>query len=89
MNFQVSEKAQHYQLKVKSFIDQYVIPEEQNILSEIKQRNAAGDWTKWEVSEKIEILKAKAKSEGLWNLFLPNSELGTGLTNSEYSVVAK
>jgi acyl-CoA dehydrogenase len=89
MNFEVSEKAQQYKDKVRSFIDQYIIPVEQDILDEIRHRNAAGDWTKWQVSEQVKSLKAKAKAEGLWNLFLPDSTLSPGLTNAEYAIVAE
>ncbi len=89
MNFHPSEKAQQYQLKVRNFIDQYLLPIEHEVLEEIRLRNAAGDWTKWQVSEKIKNLKAKAKEEGLWNLFLPDSTFGPGLTNAEYAIVAE
>jgi acyl-CoA dehydrogenase len=89
MNFQASEKAQQFKVKVRDFIDQYIIPIEQEILDEIHIRNAAGDWTKWQVSEQLKSLKAKAKAEGLWNLFLPDSNLGAGLTNAEYAIVAE
>jgi acyl-CoA dehydrogenase len=89
MNFQASEKAQQFKVKVRDFIDQYIIPIEQEILDEIHIRNAAGDWTKWKVSEQVKSLKAKAKAEGLWNLFLPDSNLGAGLTNAEYAIIAE
>lgn len=89
MNFDVSEKAQQYSDKVRGFIDQYIIPVEQEILDEIRHRNAAGDWTKWQVSEQVKSLKAKAKAEGLWNLFLPDNTLSPGLTNAEYAIVAE
>jgi alkylation response protein AidB-like acyl-CoA dehydrogenase len=89
MNFQASEKAQQFKVKVRDFIDQYIIPIEQEILDEIHIRNAAGDWTKWQVSEQVKSLKAKAKAEGLWNLFLPDSNLGAGLTNAEYAIIAE
>jgi alkylation response protein AidB-like acyl-CoA dehydrogenase len=89
MNFQASEKAQQFKVKVSDFIDQNIIPIEQEIIDEVRQRNAAGDWKKWQVSDKIKSLKAKAKAEGLWNLFLPDSNLGAGLTNAEYAIVAE
>lgn len=89
MNFQASEKAQQFKVKVRDFIDQFIIPIEQEILDEIHIRNAAGDWTKWQVSEQVKSLKAKAKAEGLWNLFLPDSNLGAGLTNAEYAIIAE
>ncbi|HUH73174.1 MAG TPA: acyl-CoA dehydrogenase family protein [Chitinophagales bacterium] len=89
MNFQPSDKAVHFQTKVRNFIDENILPVEQEILDEIRLRNAAGDWTKWKVSDSVKSLKLKAKTEGLWNLFLPDSALGPGLTNAEYAIVAE
>ena len=59
-------------------MDENVYPNEEKIAAEI----AEGD--RWQPSQILEGIKAKAKSEGLWNLFLPESERGAGLTNYEY-----
>jgi acyl-CoA dehydrogenase len=61
-------------------MDAYVYPNEARFASELK---APGD--RWRVLPLIEELKAKARGEGLWNLFLPESERGAGLTNLEYA----
>ena len=64
--------------RVSKFMDQNIYPNEEKIAAEI----AEGD--RWQPSQILEGIKAKAKSEGLWNLFLPESERGAGLTNYEY-----
>ena len=60
-------------------MDKHVYPNENNIESEIN----AGDI--WQPSEIIEELKVKAKENDLWNLFLPESDKGAGLTNLDYA----
>ena len=64
--------------RVSKFMDQNIYPNEEKIAAEI----AEGD--RWQPSQILEGIKAKAKSEGLWNLFLPESDRGAGLTNYEY-----
>ena len=64
--------------RVSKFMDENIYPNEENIAAEI----AEGD--RWQPSQILEGIKAKAKSEGLWNLFLPESDRGAGLTNYEY-----
>jgi acyl-CoA dehydrogenase len=63
---------------VSKFMDENIYPNEEKIAAEI----AEGD--RWQPSQILEGIKAKAKSEGLWNLFLPESDRGAGLTNYEY-----
>jgi acyl-CoA dehydrogenase len=57
----------------------HVYPNEQRFHDEV------GTGDRWEPTKLIEELKVKAKAEGLWNLFLPESKLGAGLTNLEYA----
>ena len=64
--------------RVSKFMDENVYPNEEKIAAEISE----GD--RWQPSQILEGIKAKAKSEGLWNLFLPESDRGAGLTNYEY-----
>ena len=64
--------------RVSKFMDENVYPNEEKIAAEM----AEGD--RWQPSQILEGIKAKAKSEGLWNLFLPESDRGAGLTNYEY-----
>lgn len=79
MDFSYSDKVKDLQAQVSDFMAQCVYPVEADIIAEI----ATGD--RWQPSQIIEGLKKKAQSAGLWNLFLPDSELGAGLTNTEYA----
>lgn len=80
MNFNYSTKTQELQKNLRSFMDENVYPNEKAYIEEIN----SGD--RWRPLELIEDLKAKAKSEGLWNLFLPEV---SGLTNLEYAPLAE
>lgn len=81
MNFSYSEKVVELQKKLNRFMEENVYPNER--LYE-EQLNAQA--SRWEqVPPIMEELKQKAKAEGLWNLFLPESDYGAGLTNLEYA----
>ena len=77
--FEFSKKSLELQEKLKVFMDKNVYPNESNITEEINAGNI------WEPSSIIEELKEKAKGEGLWNLFLPESDKGAGLSNLDYA----
>ncbi|MEA2754246.1 MAG: acyl-CoA dehydrogenase [Aliidongia sp.] len=79
MDFSFSPKVRELQARVAGFMDEHVYPNEARFRDEI----AAGD--RWQPTKVVEELKAKAKAAGLWNLFLPESERGAGLTNLEYA----
>jgi acyl-CoA dehydrogenase len=79
MDFQYSTRTNDLLKRVTAFMDEHVYPNEQRFLDEV----AEGD--RWQPTRVVEELKAKAKSAGLWNLFLPQSEKGAGLTNLEYA----
>ena len=83
MFFEISEKAKSYYERVLDFVESNVIPNEDLY----EQQVADGD--RWEPVPIMEELKQKAKQAGLWNLFLPESELGAGLTNLEYAPIAE
>ena len=76
---ELSAKVEDLLEKVSKFMDDNVYPNEKNIMAEI----AEGD--RWQPSQILEGIKAKAKEQGLWNLFLPDSDRGAGLTNYEYA----
>lgn len=80
MNFDYSAKTVELQSRLKRFMDENIYPNEAAFNNEID----AGD--RWAPSELIEQLKAKAKIEGLWNLFLPEI---SGLSNLEYAPLAE
>ena len=77
--FEFSKKSLELQEKLKVFMDKNVYPNESNITEEINSGNI------WEPSSIIEELKVQAKGEGLWNLFLPESDKGAGLSNLDYA----
>ncbi|MBF5042907.1 acyl-CoA dehydrogenase [Aggregicoccus sp. 17bor-14] len=87
MNFEPSERSRSYRERVRRFIDEYILPVEMEVL---KEQHAQGpDWRTWKVPAKVRELKARAKAEGLWNLFLPDAALSPGLTTLEYAPVAE
>ena len=79
MEFAYSEKVQDLQGRLKAFMDKHVYPNQHRFHDEVN----TGD--RWEPTRVIEELKVLARDEGLWNLFLPHSERGAGLTNLEYA----
>jgi acyl-CoA dehydrogenase len=79
MHFEYSQKVKDLQAKVSAFMDEHVYPNEQTFTDQVN----TGD--RWQPTAIVEELKKKAKAAGLWNLFLPDSEFGAGLTNLEYA----
>ena len=87
MDFSYSPKTQALRERVMAFMDEHVFPNEQRYHHEQAANTAAG--TRWKPLPLIEDLKVKARAAGLWNLFLPESERGSGLTNQEYAPLAE
>jgi acyl-CoA dehydrogenase len=84
MHFQYSDKVQTMRGRLLAFMDQHIYPNERRFHEEIAANRAAGN--AWVPTRLIEELKVKARGEGLWNLFLPNSPRAPeGLTNLEYA----
>lgn len=79
MNFDYSPRVQELRSRLQSFFDQHIYPNEQTYHRQLEE----GD--RWQPIPVIEELKPKASDAGLWNLFLPESEHGAGLTNLEYA----
>jgi len=79
MDFAYSPKVRELQERLTEFMDRYIYPNEERFHEEV----AAGD--RWQPTKLIDELKEKAKAAKLWNLFLPDSEYGAGLTNLEYA----
>jgi acyl-CoA dehydrogenase len=79
MDFDYSPKVQDLRKRLGAFMDEHVYPNEQRFHDEV------GEGDRWEPTKVVEELKAKAKAARLWNLFLPASERGAGLTNTEYA----
>jgi acyl-CoA dehydrogenase len=79
MDFEYSAKVKDLQARLAAFMQQHVYANEQRFHDEV----AEGD--RWQPTKVIEELKQKARAAGLWNLFLPQSHRGAGLTNTEYA----
>jgi acyl-CoA dehydrogenase len=78
VKFEFSDKVKDLQRRLQAFMDEHIYPNEQRHHEEI-ERN------RWVPTKVIEELKPKARAAALWNLFLPESEHGAGLTNLEYA----
>jgi acyl-CoA dehydrogenase len=89
MDFEPSPRTKDYLTRVRAFIREHVDPVEEEYHREILAANAGGDHTKWFVPPLMEALKTRARSQGLWNLFLPDAEHGAGLTTLEYAPLAE
>jgi acyl-CoA dehydrogenase len=89
MDFEQSARTRDYAKRIRKFLRQKVRPLEEEHLHAMAAMGRSGDWTTWKVSPKIEELKAAAKAEGLWNLFLPDPAHGAGLSNVEYASLAE
>ena len=90
LEFKPTSRSQSYRERVRTFIQEHIRPVEARVLRQLHDGGKSGaDWTRWSVPPVIEELKARAKADGLWNLFLPDPELGPGLTTLEYAPVAE
>jgi len=76
--FEPSARSRDLRERLLAFFDQYIYPNEALCHEQIHQQ-------RWQVPAIIEELKLEARAAGLWNLFLPHSDRGAGLTNLEYA----
>jgi len=79
MFFEFTEKVKDLQTRLTAFMEEHIYPNEGIFIKQVNE----GD--RWQPAPVVEELKARAREEGLWNLFLPESEYGAGLTNYEYA----
>jgi acyl-CoA dehydrogenase len=79
MDFTHSDKVKELSRRLSAFMDAHIYPNEKTFHGQV----AKGD--RWQPTAILEELKQKARAEGLWNLFLPESKRGAGLTNLEYA----
>ncbi len=93
MDFDYSPKTKALQAQLQAFMDEHIYPAESAYHAEIVANSEAGK--RWTPLQTIEKLKVKARSAGLWNLFLPVDSAaasgyeGAGLTNQEYAPLAE
>ena len=80
MDFELSPEVEGLKAQLQSFMEREVYPAEK-----VFERELNDAPSRWQIPPVMEELKKKARAEGLWNLFLPESELGAGLNNLEYA----
>ena len=81
MNFEYTEKVEELRARVMAFMDEHIYPNEKVYEDQLNAQESR--WSGWPPI--LEELKEKARAAGLWNLFLPESDRGFGLTNLEYA----
>jgi acyl-CoA dehydrogenase len=82
--FELSPRAERLRNELQAFMDAQIYPNEERYHAQ-----HATLPSRWQSPPLLEELKAKARAAGLWNLFLPESHLGAGLTNLEYAPLAE
>jgi acyl-CoA dehydrogenase len=87
MSFELSAKTKALAGQVTAFMDEFVYPNESRLNEEIEANRLRGD--PWVPLKLMEELKSKARERELWNLFLPESPFGAGLTNLEYAALCE
>ena len=80
MDFEFSARTRKYLDQLRTFMDAHVLPNESVYAQQVESASS-----RWTIPPVMEELKAKARAEGLWNLFLPESDYGPGLSNLEYA----
>jgi acyl-CoA dehydrogenase len=78
-----SVRVRDLQARLSAFMAEFIYPNERTYAEQVE----AGD--RWQPPAIVEELKARARAAGLWNLFLPDSEHGAGLTNLEYAPLSE
>src|SRR5262245_60028872 len=79
MILDLSPRAREFHSRLAAFMEEHVYPNE----ATYRSQGETGD--RWLPRAIVEALKARARAAGLWNLFLPESAFGAGLTNLEYA----
>src|SRR5438270_6112174 len=79
MEFEHSDQVRKLQERVEAFMAEHVYPNEEDLFAQV------GEGNRWQPVPLLEELKARARAAELWNLFLPESQYGAGLTNLEYA----
>ena len=87
MNFDYTPKVRELQARLIAFMAARVYPNERRYRDEVEGNRAQGN--PWIPTRIVEELKVEARAAGLWNLFLPQSARGAGLTNLEYAPLAE
>jgi acyl-CoA dehydrogenase len=80
MDFAYSDRTQEYLRRIGAFMDEHLVPNERELAEQLDAPP-----TRWKVLPLLEDIKKEAKRQKLWNLFLPESDRGAGLSNLEYA----
>tara|TARA_B110000014_G_scaffold263717_1_gene261483 strand:- start:12056 stop:13276 length:1221 start_codon:yes stop_codon:yes gene_type:complete len=83
MAFKFSDRSKELQLRISSFLEEHIYPSEEIYATQMKEFTEQGN--RWQIPKIIEDKKAIAKSEGLWNLFLPENPMGESMSNLDYA----
>ncbi|MFJ9579979.1 acyl-CoA dehydrogenase family protein [Streptomyces sp. NPDC101191] len=84
MHFAYDARTEELRARLLAFMDEHVYPAEA-----VAEEQRAGLASPWDTPPVVEELKAEARRQGLWNLFLPDEEYGAGLTNLQYAPLAE
>ncbi|NKI34623.1 acyl-CoA dehydrogenase [Wenzhouxiangella sp. XN79A] len=84
MDLTPSDASKELTERVEAFVEQRILPLESELLSADRPEDQ-----RWQEPEAVRALKTAARAEGLWNLFLPDAELGAGLSNLDYAPLAE
>jgi len=84
MTVEYSDKVEGLRARVTGFMDEWVYPNEETFRRQLDEGPS-----RWSIPPIMEEMKRQAKTAGLWNLFLPESKDGAGLTNLEYAPLAE
>jgi len=79
MLFEYSDRVRELESKLRAFMDEHIYPNEKVHAQQLRSHD------RWQPTPILEALKPKAQAAGLWNLFLPDSDEGAGLSNFEYA----
>jgi acyl-CoA dehydrogenase len=84
VDFAYSEKVEALRARLLAFMDEHIYPNEA-----VYEAQQAAMSDRWQPVPIVDALKPKAREAGLWNLFLPHSDRGAGLSNAEYAPLAE
>jgi acyl-CoA dehydrogenase len=90
MDFALDEKTVEMRERLLAFMEKFVYPAEGTFRDQAARAHEESAASRWDTPPVIEELKAEARAEGLWNLFLPAAHShGAGLTNLQYAPLAE
>ena len=87
MDFAYDARTEELRGQLQAYIDEYILPAEKVFEEQAAEMASAGHG--WERPPVMDELKAEAKKQGLWNLFLAHHPAGAGLTNLQYAPLAE